>query len=123
MRQATIITLLAAFVLVGCAKKPPPDVEIVAPPRSADELTPAGPEVTELPTPPLQEPPTPDRPEPAPTPPPPAINTHVVQHGETLWSLAVKYYSDGQQWTRIAQANNITDPAKLRVGQVLKIPQ
>lgn len=32
---------------------------------------------------------------------------HFVQKGETLWSLAKRYYGSGKKWPLIAQANNI----------------
>lgn len=40
---------------------------------------------------------------------------------DTLWNIAIKYLGNGARWTEIAKLNNITDPRKLRVGQVLKI--
>lgn len=40
----------------------------------------------------------------------------------TLWGIAEKYYGNGALWQRIAQANNISDPRQLRVGQRLFVP-
>ncbi len=40
----------------------------------------------------------------------------------TLWGLAVKYYQDGTQWTKIAAANNNIDPKKIQIGMELIIP-
>lgn len=51
-----------------------------------------------------------------------ATKTHTVKAGETLSGLAVKYYQNANLWTKIATANNIKDPAKIKVGQVLRIP-
>ena len=48
-------------------------------------------------------------------------NVTVVK-GDTLWAIAVKYYGDGSQWKRIAEANGVTDPKKLKIGTVLEIP-
>jgi nucleoid-associated protein YgaU len=31
--------------------------------------------------------------------------THIVKKGETLWSIASKYYGNGSQWTKIWNAN------------------
>jgi LysM repeat protein len=45
--------------------------------------------------------------------------THSVVAGDTLGSIARTY---GVRVGEIATLNNITDPAKLRVGQVLKLP-
>jgi murein DD-endopeptidase MepM/ murein hydrolase activator NlpD len=44
---------------------------------------------------------------------------HVLQRGETLYSVARSY---GVQADALAQANSITDPSKLRVGKRLRIP-
>ena len=45
--------------------------------------------------------------------------THTVVPGDTLGSIARK---SGVKVGELALLNNITDPAKLRVGQVLKLP-
>jgi LysM repeat protein len=45
--------------------------------------------------------------------------THVVAPGEDLSIIANQY---GISWTTIAQANNISDPNTIYVGQVLQIP-
>ncbi|MCK4315229.1 MAG: LysM peptidoglycan-binding domain-containing protein, partial [Anaerolineae bacterium] len=44
---------------------------------------------------------------------------HVVQRGETLYSIARRYGVD--MWT-IARANGITNPNRIYVGQRLAIP-
>src|SRR5690606_2061268 len=51
--------------------------------------------------------------------------THVVKAGETLWSLAARYYGDGHQWKELARRNGIEGegPTALRVGQVLNVPE
>ncbi|OGM05339.1 hypothetical protein A2715_05700 [Candidatus Woesebacteria bacterium RIFCSPHIGHO2_01_FULL_39_32] len=48
--------------------------------------------------------------------------THVVQEGEDLWKISEQYYGTGFEWSKIAQANNITDPNQIRSGQTLIIP-
>ncbi|RKJ01303.1 LysM peptidoglycan-binding domain-containing protein [bacterium D16-54] len=48
--------------------------------------------------------------------------TETVTSKTTLWSLAVKYYGDGSQWTKISAANGNIDPKKLKEGMVLTIP-
>lgn len=51
--------------------------------------------------------------------------THIVQRGDTLYSLARKYYNgDHTQWRRIYQANQaqIPNQNQLKVGQQLVIP-
>ncbi|MEN9841540.1 MAG: hypothetical protein RL376_1340 [Verrucomicrobiota bacterium] len=45
--------------------------------------------------------------------------THTIAPGDTLGSIARKY---GVKVGEIGTLNNITDPAKLRVGQVIKLP-
>lgn len=48
--------------------------------------------------------------------------THTVQRGETLWTIAEKYYSSGFNWNDIAKANGLAKPYQLTVGQKLTIP-
>ena len=57
-------------------------------------------------------------PEEAPAP-PESSTTHIVQPGETLFSLGQKY---GVSWLEIAQANRIGYPYWIMVGQKLTIP-
>lgn len=47
---------------------------------------------------------------------------YVVMEGETLWSIADKFYKDGFKWNEIAKANNISDPSNLEKGDRLVIP-
>ena len=50
--------------------------------------------------------------------------THVLQKGETLWSLAVKFYKDGSKYEKIAKANGISEKEfnKLPIGKKIIIP-
>jgi len=48
--------------------------------------------------------------------------THVVQSGEDLWKISEKYYSTGYNWVDIAEANELSSPGNLEVGQELTIP-
>lgn len=65
-----------------------------------------------------------------PPPPPPSTSPtptsttrrHTVKAGETLFSIAVRYYGNGAYWDRIASANGIRDIRAISVGQVLTIP-
>ncbi|WP_338602913.1 GH25 family lysozyme [Saccharopolyspora sp. SCSIO 74807] len=60
-------------------------------------------------------------PAPAPQPAPqPAPETYVVQPGDTLSDIGNKV---GVPWQTVAQANGITDPNLIYVGQVLRIPR
>lgn len=45
--------------------------------------------------------------------------THTVAAGENLFRIALQY---GLTWQELAEYNNITNPAALQVGQVLRIP-
>jgi nucleoid-associated protein YgaU len=47
---------------------------------------------------------------------------HQVKAGETLWSIAQKYYTSGYNWVDIAEANNLPNPNKILTGQKLVIP-
>ena len=48
--------------------------------------------------------------------------TYVVQSGDTLASIAAEYYGDASLDDFLAEANGITDPESLAVGQRLVIP-
>lgn len=56
----------------------------------------------------------------------PAANTavHVVQSGETLGQIALRYYGDANRWQAIYDANRgqLTSPSALAVGMRLTIP-
>ena len=49
---------------------------------------------------------------------------HLVQQGETLYSLAEKYYGNKKDWRKIwtANRNRLTNPNDLPVGMKLIIP-
>lgn len=47
---------------------------------------------------------------------------HVVANGETLWSIAEKYYNNGYDWVEIATANKLSDASEIEPGQELVIP-
>jgi nucleoid-associated protein YgaU len=52
---------------------------------------------------------------------PPTIQ-YKVASGDTLWSIAERYYGDGSLYTLIAAANHLADPDLIRAGDVLVIP-
>ncbi|WP_063821679.1 LysM peptidoglycan-binding domain-containing protein [Nocardia pneumoniae] len=49
--------------------------------------------------------------------------THTVATGDTLSRLAQRFYGDGDLFPILAAANGIADPNKIRVGQVLVVPE
>jgi nucleoid-associated protein YgaU len=48
---------------------------------------------------------------------------HTVESGETLWSIAEKYYQSGYNWIDIAKANNLTGSSVISAGGKLTIPK
>jgi len=54
--------------------------------------------------------------------PAPAPATYTVKSGDTLSKIALAVYGDGSKYPLIQKANNLSDPGKIRVGQVLVIP-
>jgi nucleoid-associated protein YgaU len=48
--------------------------------------------------------------------------TYIVESGDTLQSIAIEVYGDASLDDFLAEANNITDPESLSVGQELIIP-
>ena len=65
-------------------------------------------------------------PAPAPSPAPPsvapAVRTYTIQPGDTLGGIARAMYGNAARYPLIAAANNVTDPRRIWVGQVLTIP-
>ena len=55
---------------------------------------------------------------------PAEMRTHIVQKGDTLQSLALRYYGTRSNWEKIFVANRAVLPSKdqLKVGQQLVIP-
>jgi len=50
------------------------------------------------------------------------VKTYVVKSGDTLSKIAKEFYGDANKYMDIANANNISNPDKIDVGQELKIP-
>lgn len=48
--------------------------------------------------------------------------THVVQPGESLWVISKKYLGNGELNGKIAECNGLTSRDKIKVGQLLIIP-
>src|SRR5688572_24802296 len=45
-----------------------------------------------------------------------------VKTGDTLWSLADRFYGSGHRWTDISRANEMAAGQGLQTGAVIKIP-
>lgn len=69
--------------------------------------------------------PAPDRPAGVEDPQPVGGRSHMVAPGDTLQSLADRYYGDSREWRRIFVANrqNLADQGKLVPGSQLRIPE
>jgi nucleoid-associated protein YgaU len=48
--------------------------------------------------------------------------TYTVKSGDSLSKISKLFYGDANQYMKIATANNIPDPDKIKAGQQLKIP-
>lgn len=48
--------------------------------------------------------------------------TYTVKAGDTLLEISKKYYGDEKKYKKIMDANDIKDPKRIQIGQVLKIP-
>lgn len=48
--------------------------------------------------------------------------TYTVKKGDTLGSIARKFFGTTTKWKEIARANGISNAAKIKVGQTLEIP-
>ena len=49
-------------------------------------------------------------------------NKHVVQKGETLWSISEQYYKSGYNWVDLAEVNNLQNADAVAEGTELIIP-
>jgi nucleoid-associated protein YgaU len=47
---------------------------------------------------------------------------YVVKSGDSLSKISKSFYGNANEYRKIAQANNISDPDKIQAGQELKIP-
>jgi lipoprotein NlpD len=103
MRIARVALGLAAvaLVLAACTARTPAPVDDRGRPPPAAKPAPAAPAVSATaPAGPLQP------------------DTYIVKRGDTLYSIAL---DNGVDWRDLAAWNQITDPSKMRVGQVLRV--
>ena len=56
---------------------------------------------------------------------PTSTRTYTVKKGDSLWKIAKHFYGDGNEWSRIHQANKdvIEDPDLIQPGWTLRIPE
>jgi len=47
---------------------------------------------------------------------------YVVKSGDSLSKISKSFYGNPNEYTKIAQANDISNPDKIQAGQQLKIP-
>ncbi len=52
----------------------------------------------------------------------PAVRSYTVMSGDTLWGISERFYGEGSQYRRIADANDVGNPDLIHPGQVLRIP-
>lgn len=85
------------------------EIRIAASPFTAGSGNSAAQQIEEAPVPAAQDPPA---------------KTHTVKSGDTLSGIAKSYYGNGAAYPQIFNANRdkLSDPNKIRVGQVLVIP-
>lgn len=53
---------------------------------------------------------------------PPKTRKYKIKRGDTLMKIAHKFYKDSSKWRKIAKANKIKNPRKLKVGRIITIP-
>lgn len=51
-----------------------------------------------------------------------SVKEHIVKENETPWTIAVQYYGNGTEYTKILEANGLTEQDNIRPGTKLKIP-
>lgn len=121
-----MVLVLAMIPMAGCTKQKTDDIATL-PPLSEFDTGPVygtsetGTAVDVAPQ-PIVDTTSVEPVQPVAPPPPPALKVHVVARGDTIWSIALRYYGDGQRWRDIAAANGNVDPKKLAIGQRLILP-
>lgn len=142
-RLAALLALATLVAVTGCQKNPKPaanDADMAYQPLGQMDTTPTNPaanrsyESDPYASDPLVTPLSDMSPPPAAKPAPqPAQEdtvvagsgrTHVVQKGDTFYSLARKYYNDQSKWRKIWEANRarVADPNRIPIGTKLVIP-
>jgi nucleoid-associated protein YgaU len=130
IRLILLVSLVAVFAcLVGCQPQPAPRQEPMTapppPPPKLDVIRPLDdPGDTPASTP---APPPPTLSQAASKPAPPAPPAHAVRYvvkpGDTYWRIAGAELGDPKQWPKIGALNPGVDRNRLKIGQVIFIPE
>ncbi|HMP82471.1 MAG TPA: LysM peptidoglycan-binding domain-containing protein [Verrucomicrobiota bacterium] len=120
---AHVAVIMVALLAQGCKREQPaPQMDALVTDTYSDTNT----YMSDAPLTPYMEPtsappPIVEQPYVAPEPVPvqPAVNEHVIQKGDTFYSLAKKY---AVTMKSIQDANPAVDPTKLKIGQKIVIP-
>jgi len=51
-----------------------------------------------------------------------SVRYHTIGRGDTLWSVALVHYGNGQRWRDIVSANPGIEQHKLHIGQEIVVP-
>lgn len=123
MRALTWMAVgVMALMVVGCAQKKQEELPQIDPATiEAPPPVDAKPAVVEVETPPPAVPAVTKNQTPGTM---AGGQSYTVQKGDTLYSLAKRFYGDGKLWTKIADANKgkIRDVSTISLGTVLVIP-
>jgi LysM repeat protein len=112
-RPMACLALLIVVLLTGCGPQITRPTPTSPPPTAPVSLATVTPRATFTPAPSTPIPT--DSPTPTPTP-----ILYVLQQGDSLWSVAWQY---GVSVEALQEANGISDPRTLQIGQVLVIPR
>lgn len=52
-----------------------------------------------------------------------STSTYKVNKGDSLWTISVRAYGNGYQWTKIAKSNNLKNPNLIHPGNSLNLPR
>jgi LysM repeat protein len=111
------VTAVAPPTQPGTGGNAPPAMTFTAAPAITEVPATASPAPTPASTPAATPSPTPAPPTPKPT--PAYRTTYTIRYRDTLSGIAAKFHTTV---LAIERLNGITDPTRLRVGQVIKIP-
>ena len=53
----------------------------------------------------------------------PELTTRRVRRGDSVTAIAADVYGDPALWRVIAEANNLDDPRRLKIGKTLSVPK